>query len=104
MNLPHIIVKPKHGQCRLRDRRHRANVYMFHYTPDAIVVRADSEFETIDDLDRLREGEPAAGDLLGFGQGHGKPPGPVHFDEMAEIDTTYVAFNGTGASVTANPW
>ena len=49
INLPHIIVKPKQGNVGFQTED-IVPVHMFHYTPDAIVVRADSEFETIDDL------------------------------------------------------
>ena len=49
VNLPHTIVKPKQGNVGF-ETEDITNVYMFHYTPDAIVVKADSPFQTLDDL------------------------------------------------------
>src|SRR3546814_4783371 len=49
VNLPHIIVQPME-----KDVGYKTDdltiVYMFHYTPDALVVHKDSEFKTLQDL------------------------------------------------------
>jgi tripartite-type tricarboxylate transporter receptor subunit TctC len=101
INLPHIIVKPKQGNVGFQTED-IVPVHMFHYTPDAIVVRADSEFETIDDLIAAAKENPRQVIFSGSGKGTANHLAQVRFDEMAEIDTTYVAFDGTGSSTTAN--
>lgn len=99
-NLPHIIVKPKQGDVGFQTED-LVNVYMFHYTPDAIVVNADSEFQTLQDLvDNARE-NPRQVIFSGSGKGTANHLAQIRFDEMAGIETTYVAFDGTGSAVTA---
>ena len=101
INLPHIIVKPKQGDVGFQTED-IVPVHMFHYTPDAIVVRADSEFETLDDLIAAAKENPRQVTFSGSGKGTANHLAQVRFDEMAGIDTTYVAFDGTGSSTTAN--
>ncbi|MEM1265212.1 MAG: tripartite tricarboxylate transporter substrate binding protein [Pseudomonadota bacterium] len=101
INLPHIVIKPKQGNVGF-ETEDIAAVYMFHYTPDAIVVTADSEFQTLDDLISFAKDNPRAVTLSGSGKGTANHLAQVMFDEMAGIETTYVSFQGTGASTTAN--
>ena len=100
VNLPHIIVKPKQGDVGF-ETEDITPVYMFHYTPDAIVVNADSEFETLQDLIDHAKENPRQVVFSGSGKGTANHLAQVRFDEMADIETTYVAFKGTGAAVTA---
>lgn len=101
INLPHIIVKPKQGNVGFQTED-IVPVHMFHYTPDAIVVRADSEYESLDDLIAAAKENPRQVTFSGSGKGTANHLAQVRFDEMAGIDTTYVAFDGTGSSTTAN--
>ena len=48
-NLPHIIVKPLQKDVGFKTED-LTNVYMFHYTPDALVVTKDSPFKTVQDV------------------------------------------------------
>lgn len=101
INLPHIIVKPKQGNVGFQTED-IVPVHMFHYTPDAIVVPADSEFETLDDLIAAAKENPRQVTFSGSGKGTANHLAQVRFDEMAGMETTYVAFDGTGSSTTAN--
>lgn len=101
INLPHIIVKPKQGNVGFQTED-IVPVHMFHYTPDAIVVDADSDFQTLDDLINAAKENPRQVTFSGSGKGTANHLAQVRFDEMAGIDTTYVAFDGTGSSTTAN--
>ena len=57
VNLPHIVLQPLEGTANFKTED--ANpVYFFHYTPDAVIVAADSPFKTLDDLDRPRAKSP----------------------------------------------
>jgi len=100
VNLPHIIVKPQQGDVGFETDDITA-IYMFHYTPDAIVVNADSPFRTLQDLiDHARQ-NPRQVIFSGSGKGTANHLAQVIFDRMAGVETTYVAFKGTGAAVTA---
>nr|WP_306266366.1 tripartite tricarboxylate transporter substrate binding protein [Pararhizobium sp. IMCC3301] len=100
VNLPHIIVKPQQGDVGFQTDD-ITNVYMFHYTPDAIVVNADSEFQTLQDLIDYAKANPKKTIFSGSGKGTANHLAQVIFDEKAGIETTYVSFKGTGAAVTA---
>ncbi len=100
INLPHIVLKPKQGNVGFETDDITA-VYMFHYTPDAIVVNADSDFKTLQDLIDFAKENPAQTTFSGSGKGTANHMAQVQFDKLAGIKTTYVAFKGTGAAVTA---
>ena len=100
INLPHIIIKPKQKDVGFTTED-ITGVYMFHYTPDAIVVKADSEFRTVQDLIDYAKANPGKLTLSGSGKGTANHLAQVRFDKMAGIKTTYVAFKGTGKALAA---
>ncbi|MEN0087064.1 MAG: tripartite tricarboxylate transporter substrate binding protein [Pseudomonadota bacterium] len=100
INLPHIVIKPEQGDVGFKTDDITA-VYMFHYTPDAIVVNADSDFQTLEDLVAFAKENPRQVTFSGSGKGTANHLVQVQFDAMAGIETTYVSFKGTGAAVTA---
>jgi tripartite-type tricarboxylate transporter receptor subunit TctC len=99
-NLPHIVLQPAQKDVGYTTDD-ITNIYMFHYTPDAIVVKADSEFKTVKDLIAFAKANPGKVTFSGSGKGTSNHLAQVTFDRMAGIKTTYVAFAGTGPSVTA---
>lgn len=100
INLPHIVIKPEQGDVGFKTDDIAA-VYWFHYTPDAIVVKADSDFQTLQDLIDFAKENPRQVIFSGSGKGTANHLAQVQFDDLADIETTYVAFKGTGAAVTA---
>jgi tripartite-type tricarboxylate transporter receptor subunit TctC len=100
INLPHIIVKPQQKNVGFKTED-IAGVYIFHYTPDAIVVNNDSPFNTLQDLIDYARENPAKTTFSGSGKGTANHLAQVRFDKMAGIKTTYVAFKGTGKAVAA---
>ncbi|HMA13174.1 MAG: tripartite tricarboxylate transporter substrate binding protein [Bacteroidota bacterium] len=100
VNLPHIVVQPME-----KDVGYKTDdltiVYMFHFTPDALVVHKDSEFKTLQDLVDYAKANPGKVTLSGSGKATSNHIAQVLFDGMAGIQTTYVPFKGTGAAVTA---
>ncbi len=100
INLPHIIVKPEEKEVGFTTDD-ITGIYMFHYTPDAIVVTSDSEFKTLDDLIAYAKENPGKLTFSGSGKGTANHLAQLRFDKMAGIKTTYVPFKGTGAAVTA---
>ncbi|WP_428516026.1 tripartite tricarboxylate transporter substrate binding protein [Roseovarius sp.] len=100
VNLPHIIIKP--AQKDVGFTTEDLNVFhMFHFTPDAIIVRADSPYQTLEDLVEDAKANPAQVTMSGSGKATANHLAHIKFDKMADIQTTYVPFKGTGAAVTA---
>jgi tripartite-type tricarboxylate transporter receptor subunit TctC len=100
INLPHIIVKPMQKDVGFKTDD-MTGVYMFHYTPDALVVHADSPFKTLQDIIDYAKSNPGRLTLSGSGKGTANHLAQIRFDDMAGIKTTYVAFKGTGKAVAA---
>lgn len=100
VNLPHIVIKPRQKDVGFKTGD-LAVVYMFHYTPDAVVVAADSPFRTLADLVAAAKSDPGGLTFSGSGKGTANHLAQVRFDQLAGVRTTYVAFKGTGAAVQA---
>jgi tripartite-type tricarboxylate transporter receptor subunit TctC len=100
VNLPHIVVQPMEKDVGYQTDDLTV-VYMFHFTPDAIVVPIDSEFQTLQDLVDYAKANPGRVTFAGSGKASANHIAQVRFDKLADIKSTYVAFGGTGPSVTA---
>lgn len=100
INLPHIIIKPLQKNVGFKTKD-LAGVYMFHYTPDAIVVKNDSPFKTLDDLVAFAKEKPRKLLFSGSGKGSANHLAQVSFDNLAGVKSTYVSFKGTGKAVAA---
>ena len=100
VNLPHIIIKP--AQKDVGFKTDELNTFhMFHFTPDALVVTADSPYKTLKDLIDDAKANPGQVVISGSGKASANHLAQIKFDKMAEVKTTYVPFKGTGAAVTA---
>ena len=100
VNLPHIVIKP--AQKNVGFATDELNTfYMFHFTPDAIVVTADSPYRTLADLVEDAKVNPGQVTMSGSGKASANHLAQIKFDKMTGAMTTYVPFKGTGASVTA---
>ncbi len=100
INLPHIIIQPEQKDVGFKTDD-IVGVYMFHYTPDAIVVSLDSEFKTLKDLVEFAAANPGQVTFSGSAKASANHLAQLRFDKMAGIKTTYVPFKGTGDAVTA---
>ncbi|ATJ81822.1 tripartite tricarboxylate transporter substrate binding protein [Halomonas beimenensis] len=99
-NLPHIILKPM-GKDVGFQTEDLNNVFYFHYSPDAILVRNDSPYETLDDLIQAAEEAPGTVTFSGSGTYSANDVANTRFQQLADVTTTYIPFKGTGAAVTA---
>jgi len=99
-NIPHILLQPMQKAVGY-ETKDIANVYWFHYTPDAIVVTADSPFKTLKDLVDAAKKSPGTVTFSGSGTNTANHLAQQRFDKLAGMKTTYVPFKGTGASNTA---
>ncbi len=100
VNLPHIVLQPAQKDVGYKTDELDV-VYWFHYTPDAIVVNADSPYKSLADLIKFAKENPGKLVFSGSGKGSANHLAQVRFDKMAGIKSTYVPFKGTGASNTA---
>ena len=96
-NLPHIILQPLQKDVGYKTDDLQ-NVYWFHYTPDSIVVPADSPYKTLKDLIADAKKKPGQLTFSGSGTNTSNNLAQQRFDKLAGIKTTYVPFKGTGAS------
>jgi tripartite-type tricarboxylate transporter receptor subunit TctC len=99
-NLPHIILQPLAKDVGF-ETEDLNNFYFFHYSPDAILVPADSPYQTLEDLVEAAEESPGAITFSGSGTYSANHVAQTRFDELAGITTTYIPYKGTGAAVTA---
>jgi len=99
-NLPHIVIQPAQKDVGYTTDE-LVNIHMFHYTPDAIVVKDDSPFKTLKDLTDYAKANPGKVTMSGSAKGSSNHLAQVTFDRLAGTKTTYVAFAGTAPSSTA---
>lgn len=100
INLPHVVLQPMMSSPGYATAD-LTPVYWFHYTPDAIIVNASSQFQTLEDLVAFARENPGLVTFSGSGSNSANSLAQARFDELAGITTTYVPFSGTGPSVTA---
>ena len=100
VNLPHIVIKPAQKDVGFKTEELNT-FYMFHYTPDAIIVQADSPYKTLKDLVEDSKANPGQVTMSGSGKASANHLAQIKFDKMTGGQSTYVPFKGTGASTTA---
>ncbi|NGO54780.1 tripartite tricarboxylate transporter substrate binding protein [Allomesorhizobium camelthorni] len=100
INLPHTILQPMAGSVGYATDD-LTPVHYFHYTPDAIFVRADSQFTTLQQLIDHAKANPGLVTFAGSGSNSSNQLANVRFNAQADVVTTYVPFSGTGPSITA---
>jgi tripartite-type tricarboxylate transporter receptor subunit TctC len=94
-NLPHIVLQPLEGNVQYQTDD-ITNVIFFNYTPDAIVVRAESPFKTYQEFIAAAKAKPGTLNLAGSGTNSANHAAHERLNQAAGIKTTYVAFKGTG--------
>jgi tripartite-type tricarboxylate transporter receptor subunit TctC len=99
-NLPHIVLQPLEKKVGY-ETDDITTVFWFHYTPDALLVHADSPIKTLKDYVEAARKAPGTLTLSGSGTNSANHLAQRQFDKMAGIKTTYVPFGGTGPSNTA---
>lgn len=99
-NLPHIILQPLQKAVGY-ETDDINTVFWFHYTPDALLVTADSPHKTLKDFVDAAKASPGRITLSGSGTNSANHLAQQQFDKLAGIKTTYVPFGGTGPSNTA---
>ncbi|WP_299357939.1 tripartite tricarboxylate transporter substrate binding protein [uncultured Paracoccus sp.] len=96
-NLPHIILQPM-----LQDPGYKTeditNVYMFHFTPDALLVRSESPFQTVQDVIDAATQDPGSVTAGGTGTNSANHVANQVFMNETGATTTYIPYSGTAAT------
>lgn len=96
-NLPHIILQPM-LQNPGYETNDITNVYMFHFTPDALLVRAESPFQTVQDVIDAATQNPGSVTAGGTGTNSANHVANQMFMNQTGAETTYIPYSGTGAT------
>ena len=94
-NLPHIVLQPLEGTVQYKTED-ITNVHFYHYTPDAIVVRSESPFNTYQDLIAAAKAKPGSVSIAGSGTNSANHMATERLNNATNIKTIYVPFKGTG--------
>ena len=95
VNLPHIVLQPLEPDTSWKTED-ITPVYFFHYTPDAIIVAADSPFKTLPTSCARRARSPIPSPSRVPARIRRTTSRTVRLDREMKIKTTYVPFKGTG--------
>jgi tripartite-type tricarboxylate transporter receptor subunit TctC len=95
INLPHIVLQPLEGQVQYKTED-VLPVYWFHYTPDAIIVPAQSPIKAYEDLIKMAKAKPGEPTFAGSGTNSANHAAHEKFNIVSGVRTTYVPYKGTG--------
>lgn len=98
--VPHIVLQPA-----MKDVGYQTddieNVFFFHYTPDAVVVKADSPYNSLQDLIDDAQANPGRVTLGGSGTNTANHLASEIFADLTGTKTTYIPFKGSAPAMTA---
>jgi tripartite-type tricarboxylate transporter receptor subunit TctC len=94
-NLPHIVMQPMMTEGVQYKTSDLAPVFLYASTPGGIGVRTDDErFKTLEDLIKYAKANPKKLSIGGTGKFTGNHLGYLQLIQLAEIDASYVSYNG----------
>ncbi len=100
VNLPHIVFQPLEGQVQYKTND-ITPVFWFHYTPDALVVPAQSNIKNFKDFVAAAKAQPGKLSLGGSGQNSANHAAHERMNAAFGVQTIYVPFRGTGDMTTS---
>jgi len=100
VNLPHIVFQPIEGQVQYKTQD-VTPVFWFHYTPDILVVPAQSPIKNFDDFIKAAKANPGKLSLGGSGQNSANHAAHERMNKAFNVKTIYVPFKGTGDMATS---
>lgn len=101
VNLPHIATQPMERTDTGFEADNFELIMWFQFTPNALLVRNDSPFQTLDELIAYAKEHPGSVTLGGSGSNTANHIAVLQLEQLAGIDLTYVPFTGTGPTVPA---
>ncbi len=100
VNLPHIVFQPLEGQVQYKTSD-ITPVYWFHYTPDALVVPAQSGIKSFKEFIDTAKANAGKLSLGGSGQNSANHAAHERLNAAFGVKTIYVPYKGTGDMATA---
>jgi tripartite-type tricarboxylate transporter receptor subunit TctC len=100
VNLPHIVFQPIEGQVQYKTAD-VIPVFWFHFTPDALVVPAQSPIKSFQEFVAAAKAKPGTISLGGSGQFSANHAAHERLNAAFGIKTMYVPFKGTGDMATS---
>ncbi|CAG0954694.1 hypothetical protein BURK1_00391 [Burkholderiales bacterium] len=100
INLPHVVLQPIEGTVSYKTDD-LTSVYWFHYTPDALIVPAESPYRTFQDFVRAAQEKPGSLSIAGSALYSANHVAHERLNRDFRIKTTYVPFKGTGDLVSS---
>lgn len=101
VNIPHIIVQPMQRADAGFSTDGFDLIEFFQFTPNALIVRKDSPFQTLDDFLAYATEHPGSLTVGGSGSQSANHIGTLVLEKEADVKLTYVPFTGTGSAVPA---
>lgn len=101
VNLPHIATQPMERTDTGYETENFEFITWFQFTPNALLVRKDSPFQTLDELLAYAKENPGSVTLGGSGSNTANHIAVLQLEQLAGVDLTYVPFTGTGPTVPA---
>ena len=95
VNLPHLVLQPLEGNVQYKTED-VTPVYWYHFTPDALVVPAQSAIKNFADFIKLAKADPGRLNLAGSGLNSANHVAHQRLNQAFGVTTTYVPFKGTG--------
>jgi tripartite-type tricarboxylate transporter receptor subunit TctC len=101
VNIPHIIGQPMLRKNAGYETDNFDLVMWFHFTPNALIVRADSPFKTLKDFIEYAKKNPKVITVGGSGTYSANHLETLRLEREAGIKLTYIPHTGTGPLVPA---
>ena len=101
VNLPHIATQPMERTDTGYETENFEFITWFQFTPNALLVRNDSPFQTFDELIAYAKENPGSVTIGGSGSNTANHIATLQLEQLAGVDLTYVPFTGTGPTVPA---
>jgi len=95
INIPHIVLQPLQDASQFKTSDINA-VYYYHFTPDALMVSANSPYKTYQDFVDAARKAPGKMTLAGSGQYSANHMATERLNKLAGVKVEYVPFKGTG--------
>jgi len=96
INIPHIIGQPMLRKDTGYETDDFAYIMWFHFTPNALIVRADSPFKTLKDFIDYAKEHPKVITVGGSGSQSANHLETLRLEREAGIKLTYIPHTGTG--------
>lgn len=100
VNIPHIILQPLQEGIQYKTDDINA-IYYYHFTPDALMVSADSPYKTYQDFIAAAKKSPGKLTLAGSAQYSANHMATERLNKLAGVKVEYVPYKGTGDLVSS---